>query len=185
MSKFTPNIFFIIFLIAAMGLISFQADVVKVFRDSNSTIYLKLPEDWQVQLHEDESSIQMFLSREREIFTAGVIVTKIYNVSSIYKIDINSDHELINYWNNRLIKASEHYIYSEEINQSRINYGGYSGIKKESKHQYNNNLQTVHTYTLILANNGNIITLVALAPENEWSEYQPIFEQAIKSLELK
>ncbi len=127
----------------------------------------------------------MFVSKEQELFTAGIIITKIYNVSSVYKINIKNDNELVNYWSDRLVRASEHYNHSEEIKKTKYSCGNYQGIKKESLHQYNEHIEPVHTYTLILANAGNIITLVAVAPQGEWYEYQPIFDAAILSLDLK
>jgi hypothetical protein len=160
-------------------------DEVKVFRDSNSTIYLKLPVNWNAQLHEDDNSVQMFVSREQELFTAGVIITKIYNVPSVYNINLKHDNDILNYWKDKIVKASEHYIYSEEIATTKYSCGKYQGLKKEALHQYNEHLEPVHTYTLILVNKGNIITLVAIAPEKEWNEYRPIFDTAIKSLDLK
>ncbi|MGI8892122.1 MAG: hypothetical protein ACR2GN_01545, partial [Bacteroidia bacterium] len=91
----------------------------------------------------------------------------------------------VNYWSIRLSKASEHYVYSEEISSGRYSSGTYSGIKKEFLHKYNETMEPVHTYTLILADKGNIITLVAVAPEAEWNDYKPVFETAIQSLDLK
>jgi hypothetical protein len=185
LSKLTLNIILSFTLLFVPVMYSFTPDDVKVFRDSNSTIYLQLPNTWNVQIHEDENSIQMFVSREQELFTAGVIVTKIYNVASVYNVNLRSDNELVNFWSQRLLKASEHYNHSEEISSSRYSCGRYSGLKKEFLHQYHENIEPVHTYTLILAHNGNILTLVAVAPEKEWQEYAPVFDAAIKSLDLK
>lgn len=184
LSRATVNIFILFLLVILPVVSSLTPDDVKVFRDSNSTIYIKMPSDWNVQLHEDETSVQMFVSREQEIFSAGVIITKIYNVPELYKVNLN-DAELVNYWKDRIFKASEHYTKTENLSTSKYNCGNYSGFMRESIHQYSDTQEPVHVYTLILANNGNIITVVAVAPDNEWNEFKPFFDAGLQSLELK
>lgn len=144
-----------------------------------------MPASWNVQLHEDETSVQMFVSREQEIFSAGMIITKIYNVPSLYKVNLKDDGELINFWKDRIFKASEQYQMSENIFTSKYNCGDYQGIIRESIHQYTETQQPVHVYTLILASKGNIITVVAVAPDHEWNEFKPIFDAGLQSLVLK
>ena len=185
LSRVTVNIFLLLMLVTVPVISSFAPDDVKVFRDSNSTIYIKMPSDWNVQLHEDETSVQMFVSKEQEIFSAGVIITKIYNVPAVYKVNLKDDAELVNHWKDRIFKASENYTRSENLFISKFSCGNYNGFIRESIHQYTDTQEPVHVYTLILANQGNVITVVAVAPDNEWQEFKPVFDAGLQSLELK
>lgn len=185
LSRITGNIFLLLMLVIIPVVSSFVPDDVKIFRDSNSTIYIKMPADWNVQLHEDETSVQMFVSKEQEIFSAGVIITKIYNVPAVYKVNVKDDVDLINFWKDRMFKSSESYTKSENISTTKYDCGRYQGFLRESIHQYTESQQPVHVYTLVLANKGNIITVVAVAPDNEWNKYKPVFDAGLQSLELK
>ncbi len=186
--KTIRSIFFIVAVLLVCA--EAQAGGTTVFSDSYKEISVSLPSSWFGKTEGDTSkTLQLFVSREKiekptDMFQVGMTATKVRNMSKVVD-KIKADSQIAILWVNASRDAEKNLTKAEEKQIVGFRNGIYGGFLREVVFQPKPEVPAIHKLEVILSANDNLIDIVFEAPETEWSKYETIYKDAIKSLHVQ